>query len=36
MLAAAQSVSADGYYVAAPNATGQAVQFFQQMVAAGY
>jgi hypothetical protein len=36
MTAAAQSVSADGYYVAAPNAIPQAVQFFQQMVAAGY
>lgn len=36
MAAAAQSVSADGYYVASPNAIPQAVQFFQQMVAAGY
>jgi hypothetical protein len=36
MVAAAQSVSSDGYYVAAPNATAQAVQFFEAMKAAGY
>ncbi len=36
MVAAAQSVSTDGYYVAAPNAISQAVQFFQQMLAAGF
>jgi hypothetical protein len=31
MVAAAHSVSPDGYYVAAPNATAQATQFFQGM-----
>jgi len=36
MATAAQSVNADGYYVAAPGATTQAVQFFQTMNAAGY
>jgi hypothetical protein len=36
MTAAAESVSAAGYYVAAPNATAQADQFFQSMQAAGY
>src|SRR5579859_2021428 len=36
MATAAQSVSTDGYYVAATNAIPQAVQFFQLMNAAGY
>jgi hypothetical protein len=35
MAAAAQSVSADGVYVAAPRATGQADRFFQLMQVAG-
>ena len=36
MTAAAQSISPDGMYVAAPGATAQADQFFQNMQAAGY
>jgi hypothetical protein len=36
MTAAAQSISPDGFYVAAPGATAQADQFFQSMEAAGY
>jgi hypothetical protein len=36
MAAAAQSISPDGMYVAAPGATAQADQFFQTMQAAGY
>ncbi len=36
MATAAQSVSPDGYYVAAPGAIPQAVQFLQDMRAAGY
>jgi hypothetical protein len=36
MTAAAQSISPDGMYVAAPGATAQADQFFQSMQAAGY
>lgn len=36
MAAAAESVTADGYYVAAPNALTQADQFFQTMKNAGY
>jgi hypothetical protein len=36
MAAAVKSVTADGFYVATPNATDQGVQFFQQMKAAGY
>jgi hypothetical protein len=35
MEAAAQSITPDGFYVAAPNATAQATQFFQGMAAAG-
>lgn len=33
---AAAAASADGYYAAAPNATTQAGQFFDNMAAAGY
>ncbi len=36
MTAAAESISPDGMYVAAPGATAQADQFFQSMQAAGY
>jgi hypothetical protein len=36
MTAAAQSISPNGFYVAAPGATAQADQFFQNMAAAGY
>jgi hypothetical protein len=36
MTAAAKSISPDGMYVAAPGATAQADQFFQNMKAAGY
>ncbi len=36
MASAAQSISPDGFYVAAPSATAQADQFFQTMQAAGY
>jgi hypothetical protein len=36
MTAAAESISPDGMYVAAPGATAQADQFFQNMQAAGY
>lgn len=36
MTAAAQSVTANGYYVAAPGAAAQAAQFFNNMEAAGY
>jgi hypothetical protein len=36
MTTAAQSITADGYYVAAPNAATQADQFLQNMQAAGY
>jgi hypothetical protein len=36
MTAAAESVSPDGFYVAAPGATAQADQFFQNLEAAGY
>jgi len=36
MTAAAQSISPNGFYVAAPGATAQADQFFQNMEAAGY
>jgi hypothetical protein len=35
MVAAAQSISPDGFYVAAPGAIAQAAQFFQDMAAAG-
>jgi hypothetical protein len=36
MATAAQSVSPDGYYIAAPGAIPQAVQFIEDMRAAGY
>ena len=36
MMAAAQSISPGGFYVAAPGAIPQAVQFFNNMEAAGY
>jgi hypothetical protein len=36
MTAAARSITPDGFYVAAPNATTQADQFLQNMQAAGY
>jgi hypothetical protein len=36
MTAAAQSISPDGFYVAAPGATAQADQFFLNLKAAGY
>jgi hypothetical protein len=36
LTAAAKSISPDGMYVAAPGATAQADQFFQNMKAAGY
>jgi hypothetical protein len=36
MAAAAQSMSPDGFYVAAPGAIPQATQFFQEMKGAGY
>jgi len=36
MTAAAESVSPDGYYLAAPGATAQAVQFVQNMHTAGH
>jgi hypothetical protein len=36
MVAAARSVSPDGFYVAAPGAISEADQFLQQMKAAGY
>jgi hypothetical protein len=36
MAAAAESISPDGYYVAAPGATSQLDQFFQYVKAAGY
>jgi hypothetical protein len=36
MTAAAQSISPDGFYVAAPGAIPQVDQFFQSMTAAGY
>jgi hypothetical protein len=36
MVAAAQSITADGFYVATPGAVAQGVQFFEQMKAAGY
>jgi hypothetical protein len=36
MTAAAESVSPDGYYLAAPGATAQAAQFVANMAAAGY
>jgi hypothetical protein len=36
MTAATESISPDGMYVAAPGATAQADQFFQNMQAAGY
>ena len=36
MTAAAESVSPDGYYLAAPGATAQAAQFVANMQAAGY
>jgi hypothetical protein len=36
MTAAAEAVSPNGFYVAAPGATAQADQFFQNMEAAGY
>ena len=36
MTAAAEAVSPNGFYVAAPGATAQADQFFQSMKAAGY
>jgi hypothetical protein len=35
MVAAAQSISPDGFYVAAPGATAQAAQFLQAMASAG-
>ena len=36
MATAAKSIHPDGFYVAAPGAIPQAVQFFQQMKTAGY
>jgi hypothetical protein len=36
MTAAAQAISPNGFYVAAPGATAQADQFFQNLAAAGY
>jgi hypothetical protein len=36
MTAAAEAISPTGFYVAAPSATAQADQFFQNMAAAGY
>jgi hypothetical protein len=35
MTTAAQSISPDGYYLAAPGATAQAAQFVENMTAAG-